>query len=497
MADLEGFEEQYPLNSRLVKRDGRLVEEVYRVGGRYDDADPRASSATCRRPSPSRPRAMAEALEALIRYYETGDDADREAYDIAWVERQGLAGRHDQRLHRGLHGRRAASRARGKALVFYVNQEKTAEIQKLAADAQWFEDRMPWDPQYRKADVQGITANAIDVVIETGDSGPSRRSASTCRTTRRSASEYGSKSVSLSNVIEAYDKSTPKAFRAEFSWSPEEAARAEKWSAFASELTTNMHEVIGHASGRRCAERLKGNPQDALKEQFSALEEARADLVALYFLADPKLAELGLVPAADQAEIVRAEYEGYARNALVQLRRVREGTQIEEDHMRNRQMIVRWLMANTTAIESRTRDGKTYYVVDRRRGVPRRRRRACWPRCSGSRPRATTRRPKTLFESLRRSTSIPTLRDEVVARVERLDLPSYTGFVHAGLEPGVRRRRPDHRRRDFVSAGSDGADARAVGGRPAALSPLGATTDRSAGPRHAAGARRTGEAGFD
>ena len=123
-----------------------------------------------------------------------------------------------------------------------------------------------------------------------------------------------------------------------------------------------MHEVIGHASGK-IDERLTGKLVAIMKEQYSALEEARADLVALYFLPDPQLVELGLVSAADQDEIVRAEYEGYTRNALVQLRRVRQGTQIEEDHMRNRQMIVHWLVANTKAIDVRTRDNKTYYVM--------------------------------------------------------------------------------------------------------------------------------------
>src|SRR5205823_14665437 len=123
---------------------------------------------------------------------------------------------------------------------------------------------------------------------------------------------YGSKSVSLSNVNEAYDKSTLPEFRSEFSWTPEEAARATRWNAFAGELTTNMHEVIGHASGR-ISERLQGNPQAVLKEQYSALEEARADLVALYFLPDPKLVELGLVSEADHDEIVRAEYEEIGR----------------------------------------------------------------------------------------------------------------------------------------------------------------------------------------
>jgi dipeptidyl-peptidase-3 len=133
--------------------------------------------------------------------------------------------------------------------------------------------------------------------------------------------------------------------------------RSTKWSALAGELTTNMHEVIGHASGK-VSDKVKGKPETLLKEQFSALEEARADLVALYFLPDPKLAELGLLRKEDQADIVLAEYEGYARRALDQLRRVRQGTQIEEDHMRNRQMIVRWLIANTKAIDVRTRDNK-------------------------------------------------------------------------------------------------------------------------------------------
>jgi len=150
--------------------------------------------------------------------------------------------------------------------------------------------------------------------------------------------------VSLTNVNEAYDKSTLPEFRIEFSWTSEEAERAIQWSAIAGELTTNMHEVIGHGSGR-VSTRLNGRPQAALKEQFSAIEESRADLVALYFIADRKLIAIGLVAAEDHDAIVRAEYESYTRNALAQLRRIREGTQIEEDHMRNRQMIVHWLMA--------------------------------------------------------------------------------------------------------------------------------------------------------
>jgi dipeptidyl-peptidase-3 len=318
------------------------------------------------------------------------------------------------------------------ALVFYVDPVKTAEIRKLAADAQWFEDRMPWDARYRKTGVTGITANAIDVVVETGDSGPITPVGINLPNDQTIREKFGSKSVSLSNVNEAYDRSTTAEFRREFAWTPEEAARAEKWSAVASELTTNMHEVIGHASGR-ISEKLNGSPQTALKEQYSALEEARADLVALYFIPDPKLAELGIVDAKDQEEIVRAEYEGYTRNALAQLRRIREGTQIEEDHMRNRQMIVRWLMANSKAIDVRERDGKTFYVmIDPKaftEGVGR-----LLSEVQRIKAEGDYEASKKLFETSGVHFDAK-LRDEVVTRVEKLNMPSYTGFVQPRLEP--------------------------------------------------------------
>jgi dipeptidyl-peptidase-3 len=429
MRDVDGFKEQYPLNSRLVKSGGRLVEEVYRENGRYG----RQIAAIVQHLEAAIPHAtepMANALRALITFYKSGETSDRVAYDVAWVQDKSspvdtINGFIEVYLDaRGIKGA-------WEGLVFYVNREKTSEIQKLAREAQWFEDRMPWDPKFRKSGVQGITANAIDVVIETGDSGPITPVGINLPNDQAVRERHGSKSVSLSNVSEAYDKSTLPAFRSEFAWTPEEADRATRWSSFASELTTNMHEVIGHASGR-VEERLQGNPQGALKEQFSALEESRADLVALYFLPDPKLVELGLIAQADHDEVVRAEYEAYARNALVQLRRVREGTTIEEDHMRNRQMIVHWLMANTKAIETRTRDGKTYYVmIDPaafRAGVGRLLAEVQRIKGEGDYPGA-----KQLFETYGVHFE-PKLRDEVVARVTSLDLPSYSGFVMPKLE---------------------------------------------------------------
>ena len=430
MADLEHFEERYPLNSRLVKRDGRLVEEVYRIGGRYGRPI-EAIVAHLQAALPYATRTMATALRALIAFYRSGDTFDREAYDIAWVhDRDSPVDTINGFIEVYLDAR--SVKGAWEAIVFYVNAEKTTAIRTIAEHAQWFEDRMPWDPQYRKEGVIGVTANAIDVVIETGESGPMTPVGINLPNDNRIRERYGSKSVSLSNITTAYDKSTLPEFRSEFAWTPEEAERANRWSALAGELTTNMHEVIGHGSGK-VNEALGGNAHAALKEHASTLEESRADLVALYFLPDPQMVTLGLVPAADHHDIVLAEYEGYARNALVQLRRVRQGTTIEEDHMRNRQLIVHWLMANTTAIERRTRDGKTYYVMVDAEAF----------RAGVARLLADVQRIKAEgdYEAAGRLVEAyavhfdPALRDEVVARVDHLQMPSYTGFVMPQLEP--------------------------------------------------------------
>ena len=429
MEDLEGFTERYPLNSRLVRRDGALVEEVYRVGGMYD-REIRQIVQHLEAAVPYATTSMAEALRALIRWYETGETADREAYDIAWVRDRDspvdtingfIEVYMDPRGHKGAW----------EALVYYVNPGKTADIQKIAENAQWFEDRMPWADEYKKKDVRGVTAKAIEVVIETGDSGPMTPVGINLPNDQDIRETHGSKSVSLSNVNEAYDRSTSSEFRREFAWTPEEAARADRWNSLASELTTNLHEVIGHGSGR-VSEGLNGSPQTFLREQYSALEEARADLVALYFVASSKLVELGIVPAEHHADIVLAEYEGYARNALAQLRRIREGTQIEEDHMRNRQMIVQWLMANSTAIERRERDGKTYYVMTDAaaftEGVAR-----LLAEVQRIKAEGGYEASKGLFETYGIHFDAR-LRDEVVSRVDKLNVPSYTGFVQPRLE---------------------------------------------------------------
>ena len=426
---LETFTERYGLNSRLTADNGRLVEEVYRIGGRYDQ-EIRRIIGHLRAAMPFATPSMSEALRALIQFYETGEDADRIAYDIAWVRDQEspvdtINGFVEVYMDpRGVKGA-------WEGIVSYVNETKTRDIQALAANAQWFEDRMPWDPRFRKPDVAGVTARAIEVIVETGDSGPLTAVGINLPNDQAIREKYGSKSVSLANVSDAYERSTPEAMRVEFSWSGEEADRAKKWGGFAQELTTAMHEVIGHGSGRM-APGVTEPPHRLLGEQYSSVEEARADLVALYFLPDAKLVELGIVPGDHHHEIVATEYEYYVRNALVQLRRVREGTHIEEDHMRNRQMIVNWLLAHTSAVEVRRRDGNTYYVMVNatafREGVGRLL--AEVQRIKGEGDAAAAR---DLFDTYGVHFD-PALRDEIVVRVDRLQLPSYTGFVMPRLE---------------------------------------------------------------
>jgi dipeptidyl-peptidase-3 len=429
MADLEGFEEKHQLNSRVAKRNGKLIEEVYKVGGLYD-AEITRIVGHLRDAVPFAAAPFAKALQALITFYETGLDSDREAFDIAWVQNRDSA---VDTMNGFIEVYMDARGIKGawEGVVYYANHEKTDKIRTLAAHAQWFEDHLPVDPAFRKPTVQGISAQAIEVVVETGDSGPITPIGVNLPNDQSIRERYGSKSVSLSNVLDAYERSLPDSFRQEFCWDEAEVERAKRWGGFAGELTTEIHEVLGHGSGRM-ANRITVAPQDLLKEQYSALEETRADLVALYYVADGYLSTIGLVAADEQQAVVQTEYEAYARNALVQLRRVRVGSQLEEDHMRNRQAIVHWLLANTRSIEVRRRSGKTYFVVVDtdafRTGVARLLAEVQRIKSEGDYAAA-----KELFETYGVHFD-PEMRDEVVARVEHLKLPSYTGFVMPKLE---------------------------------------------------------------
>ena len=438
LGDLQGFRERFPLNSKLVKRpDGRLQEIVWRAG--FDDVVPPGMYARqinaivghLEAAVPSATPQMARALGALIEYYRTGSPVDFRAYNVAWVAD------HDSpvdtingfiEVYLDARGQKGA----WEGIVYFNDPQKMEMIRKIAEHAQWFEDQMPFDPKYRKPKVKGVSAKAIQVVMETGDSGPVTPIGINLPNPGDIREEYGSKSVSLSNVIEAMDKSSSPAARREFCFDEAEFQRATKWKDLALDLEVNMHEVIGHGSGR-ASEQLKVDPAVAIKEYYSALEEARADLVALWFIGDPKLVELGLVDKEGLADVQRATYEAYSQGALVQLRRVKTGDRLEEDHMRNRQMVVLWLMDHTDAIAVKHQQDKTYYVVA---DV------AAWHSGVG-RLLAEVQRIKSEGD-LQAATELfekygirfdPKLRDEIVARYAKLDRPSYTGFVMPKLTP--------------------------------------------------------------
>jgi dipeptidyl-peptidase-3 len=430
MRDLDGFRERHQLNSRLVKASGRLVEEVYRVGGRYDREIRRIIS-HIEDALAYAPDATAAALRALIRFYTTGEDADRVAYDIAWVrDDTGTVDTVNGFVEVYLDPRGAKGAWEG--IVSCINVDKTRRIETIAAHAEWFEQEMPWETRFKRTEVTGMSARAIDVVIETGDSGPITPVGINLPNDQTVREQYGSKSVLLANVSEAYERSTPEGLRTEFCWDEAEAARSRTWGVLSRDLSTELHEVVGHGSGRM-AEGSVAPPSELLREHYSALEEARSDLVALYFLPHPKLVDLGLVAAADQADIVRAEYEQFTRGVLLQLRRVRVGDQLEEDHMRNRQLVVNWLRRHTRAIEVRRRDGRTYFVVVDvdafHDGVGRLL--AEVQRIKGEGDYAAAR---ALVESYGVHFD-PMLRDEIVARVDALRLPSYSAFVMPRLSP--------------------------------------------------------------
>lgn len=432
LQDLQGFDERYPLNSKLIKRpDGQLEELVWRAGfdglippGMYSRELKNVISHLEAAIPFATPR-MARALGALVHFYRTGHAIDFREYNIAWVaDRDSPVDTINGFIEVYVDARGQKGAFEG---IVYVNDpEKMAMIRKFADHAQWFEDHMPYNPRFRKPEVRGISAKAIQVVMETGDSGPVTPIGINLPNPQDIREQYGSKSVSLSNVMDAYEKASTPTARSEFCFDAAEYERASRWKDLSLALEVNMHEVIGHASGR-VAEGLDVDPAAVIKEFYSALEEARADLVALWFLGDPKLVELELVDAAHARDVQLTAYEEFTRNVLTQLRRVRTGNQLEEDHMRNRQLIVHWLMKHTQAIRVERREGKTYYRVadvdQWHQGVGQ-----LLTEVQRIKSEADAKSARELLEQYGTRFD-PRLRDEVLDRFSKLDQPSYTGFV--------------------------------------------------------------------
>ncbi len=350
LGDLKGFTEKYPLNSRLERQNGKLVEHVYRAGtpdgkvpaGLYADYLKKAIGYLTKAQAYAEP-AQATVIGDLIRYYETGEYKDWLQFDGDWVRNNASVDFVNGfiEVYRDARGAKASSQS----FVSVTDEKLSGAMQKIAANAQYFEDRAPWLPQYKKQGVSPPVAKAVETVIETGDFHVSTIG-DNLPNEDEIREKIGSKSFLFSSSTHAIDDAQGDTMVAEFGASPEEIARSKKYGDQASDLLVCMHEVIGHGSGK-LDPKLMQPPQNYLKEYFSAMEEGRADLMAYWNIFDPKMKELGLV---DSDEIGRAMYDTVARTLVVQLRRIPTGDTIEEDHARDRQLIARYIMDKTGAI---------------------------------------------------------------------------------------------------------------------------------------------------
>jgi dipeptidyl-peptidase III len=432
LADLKGFQEKYPLNSRLVKNaSGKLVEEVYRAGtpdgkippGRYARYLKKANEFLEKARAVADPQ-QAKALAALTRYYQTGDPADWVQFGIAWVQSNARV----DFANGFIEVYRDARAAKGTSQSFVsITDEKMNQLMlKLAANAQHFEDRAPWAQQYKKQGVKAPMAKACETLIETGDFHVSTVG-DNLPNENEIREKYGSKSFLLTGSSRTLRQGTGFGVLEEFSATPEEIALSKKYGEEASDMMTALHEIIGHGSGK-LNPKLQGGSEAHLKEYFSTLEEARADLMALWNVNDPKLQELGLVSSPD---VMKAMYYAAVRTVLTQLMRIPQGDTIEEDHQRNRQLIVNYIMDKTGAIQKVERNGKTYLQLKdfprMKEGVGMLLSELMRIKAEGDYDaiKALVDKYGVRFD--------PKLRDQVVARYAKLNVPTYWCGINSEL----------------------------------------------------------------
>jgi len=420
------------LNSKLIKEGGKLVEKTWKVGGMYSPAIERIVAALRGAALVAENREQRDALLLLIEFYETGDLKKFDDYNVAWVADthsrldvvNGFIEVYDDPL---------GYRATYESVVSFKDLVATERIAKVAAHAQWFEDNSPIADCYKKKDVVGITAKVITVIVEAGDAAPSTPIGINLPNADWIRKEHGSKSVNLGNIVAAYDQArTRSGLLEEFAASPEEIERARAYSDLAGALHTDLHEVIGHASGQ--IDPGVGTPKETLKSHASALEEARADLVALYYVLDPKLIELGVIPSLD---VGRAEYDGYIRNALlVQLARLAPGEDLEESHMRNRQLVAAWALergAKDNVITRERRGDKTFFRVNDYDAL-----RLLFGDLLGEIQRIKSTGDYEAGRALVETYGVkvdPELHNEVLERYQRLGIAPYSGFIQPRLVP--------------------------------------------------------------
>ena len=425
----------YGLNTKVVKQDGKVTELPWCVGGLYSDlitkiCDEREKAAAVAENDTQR-----KCISLLVDYYRTGDLRKWDEYNVAWVGElegtvdfvNGFVEDYNDPL-----GRKGAWEGN----VNIKDHKASERTEILSANAQWFEDNSPVDPRFRKPEVKGVSAKVINVACISGDSYPSTPIGINLPNADWIRKEYGSKSVTIANITHAYDQAaneSPNNMLDEFAWDDAEKELIRKWGSYADEIHTDLHECLGHGSGQL----LPGVATTAMGEYSSTLEETRADLFGLYYSADPKLVELGIMP---DAEAYKAEYSSYIRNGLfTQFTRVELGAKNTEAHMQNRKLIAQWCYEKglkDNVIEKKTRDGKTYFVINDYPAL-----RNLFAELLAEIQRIKSEGDYEAGKNLVETYAVnidPQLHKEVLERYAKLNLKPYGGFVNPDIVPVVK-----------------------------------------------------------
>lgn len=424
----------YGLNTKLVRdENGKIIEKVWKMGGMYDTAITKIVYWLEKAVGVAENQAQADALKLLIEYYKTGDLKTWDAYNIAWT--QATEGEVDYiNSFIEVYNDPLGYKGTYETVVQIKDFEASKQMEMVASNIQWFEDNSSIMDEHKKKSVTGVSYKVVTVAGESGDASPSTPIGVNLPNANWIRATHGSKSVSLGNIIEAYDKASGGAYTNEFGYSDEEKQRAEKYGSLGGKLHTALHEVVGHASGQLNPG--VGTPKETLKNYASTLEEARADLVALYYLMDQKLIDIKLM---ETLEVGKAEYDGYIRNGMmVQLRRLKPGEILEEAHMRNRQLVASWAYEKglpENVIEKKVVDNKTYFVINDYEKL-----RVIFGELLREIQRIKSEGDyeagKNLVENY--GVQVDSARhQEVLARSEKLNVPAFSGFVNPILVPVV------------------------------------------------------------
>ena len=422
----------YGLNTKLVKEEGRVVEKAWRSGGIYGPAIDKICAELEQAAQYADSELQKEYISLLVKYYRTGDLKIWDDYNIAWVRDtlgkvdfiNGFIEDYNDPLGR---------KGTWEAMVNLRDDEASKRTEILSANAQWFEDHSPVDPRFKKKECKGVSAKVINAVTLAGDCYPSTPIGINLPNADWIRKEHGSKSVTIANITHAYDASAnelPNSTLTEFAWDEAEIALYKQYGSIAAEIHTDLHECLGHGSGQL----LPGVSTTAMGEYSSTLEEARADLFGLYYAADPKLVELGILPSA---EAYKAEYAQYIRNGLmVQFNRVELGRPNTEAHMQNRKLIAQWCYEQGAAdkvIEKKVRDGKTYFVVNDYEAL-----RGLFARLLAEIQRIKSEGDYAAGKALVETYAVhidPELHKEVKERYAALGLKPYGGFINPDIVP--------------------------------------------------------------